>query len=910
MTESSRAVDRLAAALLDRYRIERELGAGGMATVYLAEDLKHDRQVAIKVLRPELAAVIGADRFLAEIKTTANLQHPHILPLFDSGEADGFLYYVMPYIDGESLRELLDREKQLGVEEAVRIAREVGDALEYAHGQGVIHRDIKPANILLHRGRPVVADFGIAVAISAAGGGRMTETGLSLGTPHYMSPEQASADRDLSARSDVYSLGCVLYEMIAGQPPHTGPSAQSVLVRIMTETPRSLTEVRHTVPLHVASAVAKAVEKLPADRFESAQAFAAALEDPSFTYTARPVSGTGAASGGHPAEGSVPGGARGGAARGTRRNLVLGAAAVLLATATFVAGRASVPPSEQPVTRFRITLPEGVSPLSVCCGPIETVSPDGEWLVFVGTSPEGQFLFRRRLEQLDAEVIPGTEDPSIPFFSPDGRWVGFHSNGRLRKVPMNGGPPVPIADLPRVDGASWGDNGLIVFAVNGDSLYTVPAAGGEPVSVAAPDEGWYVHPWMLPGGTAALARIQGVGTDDDAEVAVIDLDTGEAQVLAFGTRAAYASGYLLISGADGTLLAQPFDPRARRATGSAVAILDGLALAGPSIGEFAPSRNGGLVYWSGGLGLGENLTLRSQGSEIDVPLPEPGNVEDLSFSPDGRRIAMRLQAQGGVGHVWIWDREQRTQELLTVEGDNHFSPVWSPDGGRIAFSRDVAGTPPQIFVQPIDGSGPAELVLDIQEPAIPNQFTADGRALLITSRGGDGDDDDVGLLDLDEGTIRWLVTTPAHDYQAQISPDGRWLAYTSNRSGQAEVYVQPLEGSGGRVQVSVGGGSSPRWAPAGEVLYFATGERQPLIAATVSTDGGFRVLRREETLEGPHDLNGPDSGLPTITWDLSPDGEEFAVITRGGEGPGRPSYVWILNWPEVVRQMQAGAGAP
>jgi serine/threonine-protein kinase len=278
--------DRLNAALEGRYRIERELGAGGMATVYLAEDIKHKRNVAIKVLRPELAAVIGGERFLSEIQTTANLQHPHILPLFDSGEAEGFLYYVMPFIDGETLREKLDREKQLSVDEAVRIAGDVADALDYAHRNGVIHRDIKPANILLHDGRPVVADFGIAVAVSAAGGGRMTETGLSLGTPHYMSPEQASADRDLSARSDVYSLGCVLYEMIAGQPPHTGPSAQSVLVRIMTEAPRSLTELRHTVPPHVAAVVAKAVEKLPADRFEGAKEFKEALGDSAFEYQA------------------------------------------------------------------------------------------------------------------------------------------------------------------------------------------------------------------------------------------------------------------------------------------------------------------------------------------------------------------------------------------------------------------------------------------------------------------------------------------------------------------------------------------------------------------------------------------------------------------------------------------------
>jgi len=227
--------DRLTAALRGHYRIERELGQGGMATVYLAEDLRHDRKVALKVLRPELAAVLGAERFITEIKTTAGLQHPHIIPLFDSSEADGFLYHVMPYIEGETLRDKLNRDTQLGIEEAVRITSEVADALDYAHRHGVIHRDIKPENILLHDGRPMVADFGIALAVSAAAGGRMTETGLSLGTPHYMSPEQATAERDLSARSDVYSLGSVLYEMLTGDPPHTGAAVQQIILKIVTE---------------------------------------------------------------------------------------------------------------------------------------------------------------------------------------------------------------------------------------------------------------------------------------------------------------------------------------------------------------------------------------------------------------------------------------------------------------------------------------------------------------------------------------------------------------------------------------------------------------------------------------------------------------------------------------------------
>jgi serine/threonine protein kinase len=273
----SGVIDRLNAALEGRYRIERELGQGGMATVFLAEDLKHDRKVALKVLKPELAAVVGAERFLAEIRTTANLQHPNILPLFDSGEADSFLFYVMPYVEGESLREKLDREKQLHVDEAVGIATEVAEALHAAHGQGIIHRDIKPANILLSSGRPLVADFGIALAVTQAGGERITETGLSLGTPYYMSPEQATGDRVPTAASDVYGLGCVLYEMLTGEPPHTGSTAQAVLGKILLGSPTRATELRPAIPVHIDSALLKALEKLPADRFDSAAEFAPAV---------------------------------------------------------------------------------------------------------------------------------------------------------------------------------------------------------------------------------------------------------------------------------------------------------------------------------------------------------------------------------------------------------------------------------------------------------------------------------------------------------------------------------------------------------------------------------------------------------------------------------------------------------
>ncbi|MGK7312344.1 MAG: serine/threonine-protein kinase, partial [Candidatus Longimicrobiales bacterium M2_2A_002] len=366
MTDSM--VERLNGALEGRYRIERELGEGGMATVFLAEDLRHDRKVALKVLKPELAAVVGAERFLAEIKTTANLQHPHILPLFDSGEADSFLFYVMPYVEGESLREKLDREKQLGVDEAVALTEKIASALEYAHEQDVVHRDIKPANILMSRDEPLVADFGIALALSEAGGGRITETGLSLGTPHYMSPEQASGDQSLDKRSDVYALGCILYEMLTGEPPYGGPTAQSVLAKILTGDVRRITDLRRTVPSHVDAAVAKALEKLPADRFASADAFVRALNDEGFRHTPRE----------HDSRRTVKPGV--GGLLQTRPQVAVRVVRALLAAGVLLGTLIRPAPPERPVFRAALEFPEDQALVEPPFGSGFDLSSDGRTL--------------------------------------------------------------------------------------------------------------------------------------------------------------------------------------------------------------------------------------------------------------------------------------------------------------------------------------------------------------------------------------------------------------------------------------------------------------------------------------------------------------------------------------------------
>jgi hypothetical protein len=462
MTE---VVVRLSAALADRYVIERELGAGGMATVYLAHDVRHDRKVAVKVLRPELAAVLGAERFVVEIRTTAALQHPHILPLFDSGSADGFLYYVMPYIEGETLRDKLDRDRQLGIAEAVRITTEVADALDYAHRHGVIHRDIKPENILLHDGRPMVADFGIALAVSAAAGGRMTETGLSLGTPHYMSPEQATAEKEITARSDVYSLASVLYEMLTGNPPHTGSTAQQIIMKIIAEPVAAVTTLRKSVPPNVAAALVQALEKLPADRFESAVAFAEALRNPGFTT----------------AFAAAHGGA--GVVAADRAGIVTGLGLVAVVATALAAWGWLRPPPSAPVFRYGLALPPGQEPRvgdNIALVP----APDGSFIVYQGPiagGGVGQQLWVKRRDRYDATPVAGTVASSSFTVSPDARSIAFAHSGALRIVPLAGGAPVTVVADSVVPGfgIAWLDDGTD----------RVPGAGLGRVSGAAPGTG-------------------------------------------------------------------------------------------------------------------------------------------------------------------------------------------------------------------------------------------------------------------------------------------------------------------------------------------------------------------------------------------------------------------------------------
>ena len=717
MSDPSDPISRLKAALEGRYAIERELGEGGMATVYLAEDLKHQRKVALKVLKPELAAVIGAERFLAEIRTTANLQHPHILPLHDSGEEDGFLYYVMPYVEGDNLREKLDRERQLSVDEALQITKAVASALQYAHDRDVIHRDIKPENILLHAGEPVVADFGIALALSAAGGGRMTETGLSLGTPHYMSPEQATADRDLSARSDVYSLACVLYEMLAGDPPHTGPTAQAILMRILTEEPRSVTDVRKAVPPHVQAVLVKALEKLPADRFESAEQFAAALENESFAYVRRarkesvveplPVTPAPAA--------------------GIDRRLFTGVSAVAVVALVLVAVLAWPRPApEDPVTtRTQLT---GLQMDVTAPGSRLAISPDGRWIV--AGAQEG--LFIRSSDAMEWRQLANTEGGSRPTFSPDGQWVAFRRSTDALKVPISGGPALPIAS--GIPGSlHWGANDTIVFSGVGQALYRVAGSGGEPELLLASDTFAVLHPHMLPDGSGVLFST-GPGPDPvNARILLYDMETEEvSELVPSGNFPKYLpTGHIVYGHGDQALMAVRFDLDTRE-VGSPTTVIPELTVFSNGATQYDVSASGTLIYngaavaATGGSRSFVEVELDGTATPLDL---SPGALIDPRYSPDGSRIAY----EDG-GEIRVYDIATGASPQLTDGGGFH--PVWSPEGEYLYFTAVRSGTIDlDGFRRRADGSLPAEQIF-AREGANWVRDVSQGDSILIVRYGG------------------------------------------------------------------------------------------------------------------------------------------------------------------------------
>ena len=887
-------VSRLQSALEDRYRLDREIGAGGMATVYSAQDLRHDRRVALKVLRPELAAVIGAERFLAEIKLTANLQHPHILPLFDSGEADAYLFYVMPFVEGETLRDRLNREKQLPVADAVRIATEVASALDYAHRHGVVHRDIKPENILLHDGQALVADFGIALAASKASGARMTETGMSLGTPHYMSPEQAMGEREITARSDVYALGAVLYECLTGEPPFTGNTAQAVVARVLTESPRPLATQRHTIPRHLEAAVLTALEKLPADRFGTAAEFSDALKDKTYASTVS-------------LEAAGPGAAPRGKARRWSAVTMSLTAATIVATAVALWGWLRPAPA-QPLTQFSLALPpsQALQPPQNTGGARVAISPDGRTLAYLGPGEGTSRLWLRRLDQLTATPISGSESSSSPFFSPDSRRVGFLKEGTtVRVASLDGAPTVTLTDKANSTSGDWGDDGYVYFEVDSGIARVRPTGGAiEPVYKINTKANEVATEWpvVLPGAHGILFRLRKVGQGPaDFDIMAMKLPSGPAHALSHGIYARYSpSGHLLVVTAEGKLVATPFDPDKLEITGSPAAIIEGVGVRSGGFNvDLSLSRNGTLVYTTGGtLGSRRVYWVARDGtaSPVDPSWDPQGVLLNALLSPDGKSLAVEV-ARNGKSDIWVKQLPNGPFSRITFGDTASVRPAWSPDGRDVYYMLDRSGTGVgPIYAHRADGTGTARRLtpanLDLGQ-VVPSR---DGRWLLARTPANTQGSSDILAFRMGDTTRVTLVTTPATELFPSLSPDGHWLAYASNESGTFEVYVRPFpETATAKWQVSTAGGTEPQWANSGRELFYINGKGN-MTSAEIRTGAALSVGEQRVLFSiGPY-----AAGNGIHSYSVSPDDRRFAML-REGETAQQTDLVIAEHWLQELK---------
>jgi len=806
-------LERLKAALADRYTVEREIGHGGMAWVFVAWELHPRRQVAIKVLDPDVAKALGPERFLREVELASKLTYPNILPIFAAGEADGLLYYVMPYVVGESLRERIKREQQLPVADALRIAREVADALSYAHTHDVIHRDIKPENILLESGHAMVADFGIARAISAAGGERLTETGLSVGTPVYMSPEQSSRERALDGRSDIYGLGCVLYEMLAGVPPITGPTAQAIVARRLAESPPSLRTIRDTIPEEVERVTLKALARVPADRFPTAERFAEALQE------AAMASGVGRARG------------------PLQRRLVawLALPVLLVLAGVLLLGRGrSVEIRLGP--RTQVTLQPGleVDP---------AVSPDGRLVAYAaGPLPESR-IYVVQVEGGGSPVAVAKDLPGwqrFPFWSPDGGRLLFLSDQGIEVVAALGGVPrlLVSAEGAFMLAGPWSPDGRQVAFVRSDSLFVLPVDGGSPRVL---DHHGDIHSltWSPDGRWIAEVRGNRQSIDPKATWFYGNLAqsavwlvpvAGGAPVRVTDDRGLHASpawmpggrDLLFLSNAEGGLdLYRVRLGRSGRAAGAPERLTTGLNARAVSISadgrrltysSFSETSN----VWSLPVpsGASEPVT-RAQAVTVGNQV-----IESFDISPDGRWLAFDSD-RSGTPQIYRMPLGGGEPEQLTTDSVSHFWPRWSPDGREIAFHTFRNGRR-QLFVMTADGHQPVPLFSG-EDDERTGEWRRDGRALYYLYR-YDSSEPEVRLIERNDAgawsaprSFRRIDALPAVP-----SPDGHHLAYASSDG----LYYATVTGDSSRILVP-GSYRTARirpayvgWSTDGRILYY------------------------------------------------------------------------------------------
>ncbi len=869
---------------LGPYEILSKLGAGGMGEVYRARDTKLNREVAVKVIPPALSQdPARLARFEREAQVLAALNHPNIAAIHGmEGNA-----LIMEFVPGENL------SGPLALDIALPIARQLAEALEYAHEKGIVHRDLKPANIkVTPEGQVKVLDFGLAKAMSEEPTDHdyahsptlslaATKMGVILGTAGYMSPEQAKG-ANVDKRADIWAYGAVLFEMLTGRRLINEPTASEALAAVL-KSDLNFTALPESTPLRIRRLIERCLQRDPKQRLrdigEARIAIDATDREPTTATPAAP--------------------------RAAARPWLWITATALLAVAlgAMLVLRPAAPAPE--VARFTLALPVPVDMPVSLFGQL-ALSRDGRRFAYRGVKDGTAGIYLRSLDNSEVKLLPGTEGAAAPFFSPDGSWVAFISGGKLKKTPVLGGSPMAICDVPgNAFGGTWLSDGTIVFSRGFTmGLGRVPAAGGTPQLFMTPDpakgESSYLWPHFLPGLNEVLFVVNpdNIASFNDAQIVIETVGKKESrQVLASGTFPHYTTTGHLVYGNDGSLLAAPFDLRHRKTTSPGVPVVEGVSMDSGDGGiQAAISESGTLIYVPGHMYEEKSrfVVVDTAGKAEPVGEFQSSVMGELSLSANGRKVAVRIIKANDDVHIYDLDRGSLAR--FTFEGGDEQAPVWAPDGKRVVYSAQ-RGSTPTLFWKTFEGNAAPEKITDAQHRQYASSFSPDGKFLAYTEyHPQTGGDIWVVRLDVSPRRPEPFLRTPFQEGMPVFSPDGRWIAYQSNESGKTQIHVAQFPGGGIKQQVSIEGGTQPTWAPGGKQLFFLNGSR--LMAVDVNTQSGWSVGKPRMLFE--HKFTVP-SLEARRAYDVFPDGKRFLFVERAAQREVRELSV-VLNWFEELKR--------
>ncbi|MBZ5599838.1 MAG: protein kinase [Acidobacteriia bacterium] len=892
-----------AGAKLGPYEIVASLGAGGMGEVYRARDTRLDRQVAIKVLATHLSSSPELrQRLEREARAISSLNHSHICHLYDIGSQDGTDYLVMELLEGETVAERL-RKGPLPLNEVLKIGVEVADALEVAHRAGIVHRDLKPANVMLTKSSAKLMDFGLAkpYGISAPATGSvpsftamatlsgpspvspLTTAGSIVGTIQYMSPEQIEG-KEADARSDIFAFGAVLYEMATGKRAFEGKSQISVASSILEKDPEPISAAKPMTPPAFEHVVKTCLQKNPEERYQTAHDIKLEL---------RWIAEGGSA----PATQVVAPSRRSG------RERLVWAAVVTVAIVVGVLAGMFIKGSSQPARTIRTVIAPPESNTFRLTGDLAgppVLSPDGSYVAFTAGAADGKvMLWVRPMDKLEAHALPGTDNATFPFWSPDGRSVAFFADGKLKSLDLNGGSPLVICDAAQGRGGTWGPGGVILLTTDTQApIVRVSASGGTPVPVTALDRTKHTShrwPFFLPDGKHFfyVAINHDSSKSDQDAIYLASLDGTENRVLFRSlSNAVYSSGFVLFA-RDSQLMAQGFDPASGKLRGDPQVVANGVAndLSTWHM-DASASDNGLLVMGSGGAPDWQLIWVDRTGKRIGTVAEKLSNLQFAHLSPQGDRIA--LQVDVGANDIWVLDVARGVRTRLTFGPVSNNYPVWSPDGKWIAYSSERNGRH-HIYRKPSDGSGAEELLLDDDQFIFVNDWSHDGKYLLYSRGPFFGSGEEIWAMPLDGDRKPFLVVPHgANSFAAggRLSPDGRWLAYSSNESGQPEVYVVPFRGGQGKWQVSQSGGNGPLWSADGKGLYYANLSYTVFVVPVKQLNDSLQFGTAQQLVS--------NTSSQLFFYDVAPD--ESKILLNVISQQVNQTITVVTNWAEELKK--------